>query len=243
MNLGQNIFHHRSHLGWSQDKLAEALEVSRQSVSKWETGAAVPDLDKLIKMADLFGVSLDELAGRDTAPQDAAPVTPPEPETKIIYVEKPVFAPVNRNQIVGAVLSVCAFLLALILHSDFSVMETAFLVLPVAVSGIVFLFAAHPLFCTGWIAVCAYWVYFFMLARQWENHPFLIILGVLLVGSMAAKTLRLRKTGVLKIPGWIMALGGIVLILLLVLLCINCLPLTAVSVVEGSAVPVSSQGG
>ena len=41
----------------------EALEVSRQSVSKWETGASVPDLDRLIGMSDLFGVTLDELAG------------------------------------------------------------------------------------------------------------------------------------------------------------------------------------
>ena len=48
----------------SQGDLADRLEVSRQSVSKWETGQSVPDLDKIIKLADLFGVTVDELDGR-----------------------------------------------------------------------------------------------------------------------------------------------------------------------------------
>lgn len=42
----------------SQGDLAEVLEVSRQSVSKWETDSSVPDLDKLIKLSQLFGVTL-----------------------------------------------------------------------------------------------------------------------------------------------------------------------------------------
>ena len=45
----------------SQGDLAEKLNVSRQSVSKWETGASTPDLDKLIAMSELFQVTLDEL--------------------------------------------------------------------------------------------------------------------------------------------------------------------------------------
>ena len=40
------------------------MEVSRQSVSKWETGQSVPDLEKIIKLADLFGVSVDDWCGR-----------------------------------------------------------------------------------------------------------------------------------------------------------------------------------
>ena len=50
----------------SQLELAEALDVSRQSISKWETGAAVPELDKLVKLSDVFGITLDELV-RGTA--------------------------------------------------------------------------------------------------------------------------------------------------------------------------------
>ncbi|MBQ9079526.1 MAG: helix-turn-helix transcriptional regulator [Clostridia bacterium] len=61
MGLGENVYKHRSAKNWSQTELAEALEVSRQSVSKWENNTAVPDLDKLIKMCSLFDISLDEL--------------------------------------------------------------------------------------------------------------------------------------------------------------------------------------
>ena len=45
----------------SQQELAERLHVSRQSISKWELGTAKPDLDNMIRLSELFGVSLDEL--------------------------------------------------------------------------------------------------------------------------------------------------------------------------------------
>ena len=61
MSLGENIYNFRASLGMSQTALADELEVSRQSVSKWENGTAIPDLDKLIKMSKLFGVSLDDI--------------------------------------------------------------------------------------------------------------------------------------------------------------------------------------
>jgi len=61
MNLGENIFKYRSRNNLSQGDLANALDVSRQSVSKWENNAAVPELDKLMKMTELFDISLDEL--------------------------------------------------------------------------------------------------------------------------------------------------------------------------------------
>lgn len=60
-NLGEQIYKYRTERGLSQLELAEALDVSRQSISKWETNVAVPELSKLVKMAELFGVTLDEL--------------------------------------------------------------------------------------------------------------------------------------------------------------------------------------
>lgn len=45
----------------SQEELAEKLDVSRQTLSKWETGESLPDIEKCMKLADLFGVSLDEM--------------------------------------------------------------------------------------------------------------------------------------------------------------------------------------
>lgn len=61
MTLGQRITRARVAQRLSQNDLAEALEVSRQSVSKWETDASVPELDKLVKLCQLFGMSMDAL--------------------------------------------------------------------------------------------------------------------------------------------------------------------------------------
>ena len=84
MNLGERIYALRTQKGMSQGDLAEALDVSRQSISKWETGGSVPELDKLVKLSQLFGITLDELV-LDKQPE-AAP--PPPPEPKVIYMEK-----------------------------------------------------------------------------------------------------------------------------------------------------------
>lgn len=65
MTLSEKIIALRNSRNMSQGDLAEKLNVSRQSVSKWETGASIPDLDKLIAMSNLFKVSLDELAKDD----------------------------------------------------------------------------------------------------------------------------------------------------------------------------------
>lgn len=65
MSIGTKIYELRTAKNLSQGDLADRLDVSRQSVSKWETDTAVPDLDKLIKLCDVFGISLDELTGRE----------------------------------------------------------------------------------------------------------------------------------------------------------------------------------
>ena len=51
----------RKKAGWSQEELAQQLNVSRQSVSKWEGAQSVPDMDKVVMMSRLFGVSTDFL--------------------------------------------------------------------------------------------------------------------------------------------------------------------------------------
>lgn len=61
MNLADQIYKLRTAQNLSQNDLADLLDVSRQSVSKWETGASVPELDKIIRMSELFHVSLDTL--------------------------------------------------------------------------------------------------------------------------------------------------------------------------------------
>ena len=61
MILAEKIVELRKKNGWSQEELAEKLNISRQSVSKWEGGASIPDLDKIIKLSALFSVSTDYL--------------------------------------------------------------------------------------------------------------------------------------------------------------------------------------
>lgn len=61
MSLGENISALRKKQGWSQEELALKLEVTRQSVSKWESDQSVPDLERIIAISRLFGVSTDAL--------------------------------------------------------------------------------------------------------------------------------------------------------------------------------------
>ena len=64
MKLSENIQKFRKKKGFSQEKLAEKCQVSRQAIAKWENGESVPTIDKLIFFADLYELSLDELVGR-----------------------------------------------------------------------------------------------------------------------------------------------------------------------------------
>ena len=74
MTLGQNIYRLRTERGLSQGDLAEALDVSRQSVSKWETDGSVPELEKLLRLSELFHITLDELVkGSDGTVETPSP--------------------------------------------------------------------------------------------------------------------------------------------------------------------------
>ena len=61
MILADKITALRKKAGWSQEELAEQLGVTRQSVSKWEGAQSVPDMDKVVQMSRLFGVTTDFL--------------------------------------------------------------------------------------------------------------------------------------------------------------------------------------
>jgi transcriptional regulator with XRE-family HTH domain len=79
MKLADKIVSLRKSRGWSQEELAEQIEVTRQSVSKWESGLSVPDLDKIVALAALFDVSCDYLLKEDGA-TDAPATNEPEKE-------------------------------------------------------------------------------------------------------------------------------------------------------------------
>ncbi len=66
MKLEEKLIRLRKEKGWSQEELAERLAVSRQSVSKWEMGASLPEIDKIVAMSELFSVSCDFLLKENT---------------------------------------------------------------------------------------------------------------------------------------------------------------------------------
>ena len=102
MNLSEKIISLRKDHGLSQEALAEKLEVSRQSVSKWESGAALPDTDKIIAMSELFGVSTDYLL------KNSAPEPDCEPESTAAPTE--ITPPVKKKpvkKIVALLLAIC----------------------------------------------------------------------------------------------------------------------------------------
>lgn len=77
MELSDNILQLRKALGLSQEQLAEQVGVSRQSISKWETGQSAPELEKLILLSRVFGVSTDQLLGNTAPTSESAPASPP----------------------------------------------------------------------------------------------------------------------------------------------------------------------
>ena len=65
MTMNEKIQHQRKKQGWTQEELAEKVGVSRQALSKWESGAAKPDVDNLVRLSALFGVTTDYLLKDD----------------------------------------------------------------------------------------------------------------------------------------------------------------------------------
>lgn len=80
MLLGEKIIRLRKQRAWSQEELASQLGISRQSVSKWESGASIPDLDKIVRMSSLFGVSTDYLLKEEIEEMEDVPLIVREKE-------------------------------------------------------------------------------------------------------------------------------------------------------------------
>lgn len=89
MTFGEKMQELRRKAGMSQDTLAEQLDVSRQAVSKWERDETMPETEKVVRIAQLFHVSLDELL------LDREPPIEPEPQPQ------PQYRPVYRHDYVN----------------------------------------------------------------------------------------------------------------------------------------------
>ena len=76
MILADKIIENRKKNGWSQEELADKLGVSRQSVSKWESAQAIPDMKKILQLSEVFGVSTDYLMKDEIEEKPAAELAP-----------------------------------------------------------------------------------------------------------------------------------------------------------------------
>ena len=116
MSIGERIVALRTARKMSQSDLSEALDVSRQSISKWETDSSVPELDKLVALCEIFGVSMDMLVRGIGESEEHAESSAPAPETEpprpeaetappreVIHVVK-----FETRKIAGILLFICA---------------------------------------------------------------------------------------------------------------------------------------
>lgn len=114
MDFNNRLYQLRKQKGLSQEELANRLNVSRQTISKWEVGDSTPDMEKLIAMSDLFDVSLDNLImGKDDTSQ--APTTT-QSELANVLNEK-VLTPKNKKK-AKSVLKIIAIIAAAIIAID-----------------------------------------------------------------------------------------------------------------------------
>ena len=145
MTLAEKILHLRTQRGLSQLELAEQLGVSRQSVSKWETGQSVPDLDKLIKLADLFGVTVDELVREGERPQQ------PRPEPQVVYIREK--HSLTSPQRAGVCVEAAGLILALLGVAGFGSVSILIGVGLLLLGLPLLLARKHPWLILGWTAV------------------------------------------------------------------------------------------
>ena len=231
MTLGENIVRLRTQRNWSQGDLADALDISRQSVSKWETDASVPELEKLLKLSELFGVTLDALVRGEDAPRS-------EPAAAEVQNDPSSFAPQavpardKSRSIIGTVLlctgAVIVLLFLLLFGSIFSGLLFG---APFFLCGVICLTAKNRvgLWC-GWAVYACVDLYLrFATGLSWTtafmthlwtaqmNYARLAISWVQLLGMLVMivctvrsyRTLKLpatKKEGTWLIAGWLAAL-------------------------------------
>lgn len=81
--LKENLIMLRNINGFSQEEIAEKIDISRQAYAKWESGATVPDIEKCMRLADVYGVTIDSLI--KTTTMDGEGTIPPPPKGKNIW--------------------------------------------------------------------------------------------------------------------------------------------------------------
>lgn len=230
MTLGENIVRLRTKKNWSQGNLADELGVSRQSVSKWETDASIPELDKLIKLSELFGITLDELVNGD----DKVKV---EPDS--VMNEK-------HHSVTGTIL-LCTGLVVMIICSILAGNMLAGLLVasPLIICGIICLIVKRRAgLCCAWVvylcvdlylrlAVGISWTTIFM-THLWTaqiNYARLVIAWAQFIGMITMIVCTARSYRTLKLPmtkkevTWLIIGWLVVLVILPIIMSYGVMPL------------------
>ena len=218
MNLGEKIYQQRIKKELSQGDLAELLNVSRQSISKWENNTATPDLDKIVKMSELFEVSLDEFIKGEIPVKEIA-------NEKIIEVSN-VFAEKKQigmgQRITGIILLCMAFLIVLFFAVMGGFLGGLIFASPFIACGVIcltckqnaglwcawaiyLLLTVYLIWATGitWDAIflSLKWtssMNYLRLAIAWVLFIFLVILGIVTIKRFSNKPFTSIKEGIYK---------------------------------------------
>ena len=152
-SIGERIYDLRNRNNMSQGNLADKLDVSRQTISKWENNMCLPEAEKLLQLSEIFGVSIDYiLKGETEAQQTHEPV--------YIYVKDPDGAKYDEKTLrkyAGLVLSAVCGVLTIIfaLESSIFILLTA----PMTVLGVlVAINLKHPVLVFSWLFYAVFMV-------------------------------------------------------------------------------------
>ena len=171
MTIGQRISDLRKEHGYSQEYVAEKLDVSRQAVSKWECDASAPDTYNLIALSELFGVSVEYIAVGKKEGQNGTGTESQEPTDRPVTVMNHYRQSLGLSNIVGIIFLICGLVCGILCI----VMDEERL-LPLSMSFLVctvfsFLQVKHKPLVIHW----GYWLYFFLLdIFGMTSSPFVI---------------------------------------------------------------------
>ena len=236
MTLGQNIARLRTQKNLSQGDLADALDISRQSVSKWETDASIPELDKLLRLAELFGVTLDELVKGESAQGAAADracaETAAQTEAAGAYTAAAPAARRETRQIAGIILLCFGALIGVLIALLGGTLAGFLLALPLFVCGTICLTVRRRTgLCCAWALYVCFALYmrfaagvvagniFLTFSRLFRLNPLRLAISwsvALVLLTLVACTLRSYRTLTLRWErrsialltiGWIAQLG------------------------------------
>lgn len=236
MNLGERIYRLRTAHNLSQGDLADALDVSRQSVSKWENNSAVPELEKLIKLAQIFDITIDELV---TGEKKAETVPPPPQSIADAPAQSRNFP---TRKIVGIILlcfgfltflvfAVLSFIPKIYLDFSFSLVFSA----PFILCGIVCLLCKRyaGLYC-AWAIYLPLWLICAAFLEPGYNFDdgVLVRYAVLLFGIVLA-VFSLRKLYGSQLPLWAKILLTAAIALTILVTVIGFMPPQTVTVKPG----------